>query len=286
MIDHAVVPLDDVTAVRFALATLPDVPRLKPAAEAMRFVGQPCPMCGVVLASTSIRWAWVVPPVHAAARATGQADRFACCADCAVKRGAADLLETPMKYPGDLLERRRVLLQAGAHHPTRWRDRIRIASALSARIDQPRVTLVAAVGRDCGAVVGWSARSGGSMSLGALVHRLRAAYAIERIADGDPVMIGSARASDAMLYRVPAPRGLDALWTLIDAGALLRPAMPVVPQADDWRTAWAVLWHSMRQHHDRLDLQTLFPVPVPARAYSEGASAMRMRAARAADAAR
>jgi len=286
MIDHAVTPLDDVTAVRFALATLPDVPRLKPAADATRFVGHACPMCGVALTATSIRWAWVVPLVHAAARATGQADRFACCADCAVKRGAADLLECSLKHTGDLLERRRVLLQAGAHHPTRWRDRPRITAALAARVDQPRVTLVAAVSLDGGAVVGWSERSGGAMALGALVHRLRSAYRIERIADGDPVMIGRARADDAVLYRVPAPLGLDALWTLIDAGALLRPAVSVVPQADDWRTSWAVLWHSMRQHRDRLDMATLFPVPVPTPAYSDKPSAMRMRAARAADAVR
>lgn len=286
MIDHALAPLDDVAAVRFGLATLPETPRLKTAADAMRFVGSPCPICGVPLTPTSIRWAWVVAPVHAPARATGSGDRFACCAECAVKRGAADLLELHLEHPGDLLTRRRMLLQAGAHHATVWRDRTKIAQTISARVDQPRAVVVAAVSRDGGAVVGWSERCGGGMALGALVHRLRAAYTIERIADGDAVMIGGRPADDAVLWRVPAPHGLDALWMLIDAGALVRPAAPAVPQAEDFRTAWGVHWRTMRQHIDRLDMTTLFPVPVPPRAYSTGASAMRMRAKRTAEAAR
>jgi hypothetical protein len=286
MIDHHAVALSDVDAVRFALASLPDVPRLKPTDAAMRSVGRPCPLCGAALTETSVRWAWVVPPVHAPARLTANADRFACCAACAIKRGAADLVEMTLAVPGDLLARRRVVLQAGAHHVTAWRDRVKIAQTIAARVDQPRATVVAAIGRDGGAVVGWSYRCGGGFALGALVHRLRAAYTIQRIADGDPVMIGGRRVDDAVLFGVPAPHGLDALWALIDAGALMRPATPAVPQADDFRTAWGVHWYTMRHHLDRLDLTTLFPVPCPPKAYSDRPGAVRMRAVRAAHAAR
>lgn len=280
MIEHTIVSLSAEQSVRFALAAFVAPPRPRSTPQARLCAGKPCPLCGETLTVETARWAFLVPHVHRHAPALAEFDRFTICETCATVRGAADLLDGPLAHPGDLPDRRRALLMGGAHHPTPWCDRTAIARALERRVAQPRATIVATVEPDGSAVVGWSERSGGDGTLGALAALLCFHYAAERLPDDDDgaLTIGGAPAPATYLWRVP--RGLDALTALIEAGALLLPARPAQVAFDDYRTAWIVQWWSMAQHLERVDAN-LWPVPVPPRERSLSAGAQRMRAHRA-----
>jgi hypothetical protein len=279
MIEYAPIALTADQSVRFALATFVAPPRPRSTPEARLCAGKPCPLCGNALTLESARWAFLVPHVHRHAPALAEMDRFTICENCASTRGAADLLDGPLAHPGDLLDRRRALLMGGAHHPTRWFDRAAITRALARRVEQPRATLSATMDKDGSAIVGWSERSGGPATLGALANLLRQQYSAERIPDdGGTMMVGGAPAPTAYVWRVP--RGLDALNVLIEGGALLRPAVPAQVVFGDYRTAWIVEWWTMRQHLERVD-ENLWPIPDAPRARSGSAGAQRMRAKRA-----
>lgn len=279
MIEHAALEPTAEQAVRFALASFVAPPRPRSTPQARQRAGQPCPLCGEVLTRESARWAFVVPHVHRHAPALAEFDRFTICETCAAKRGAADLLDGPLANPGDLLERRRLLLLGGAHHPTPWQDRTAIARALARRVAQPRATLVATIEPDGSAVVGWSERSGGPGTLGALASLLRLSWSAVRLpADDSTLTVGGMPAPTAYLWRVP--RGLDALGALIEAGALLVPAKPAKVAWGDFRTAWVVNWWTMAQHLERVD-DHLMPIPDAPRLVSDSAGAQRMRALRA-----
>lgn len=279
MIEHTMIEPTSEQAVRFALASFVAPPRFWSTPQARRQAGQPCPLCGETLTRESARWAFVVPHVHRHAPALADFDRFTICAACASKRGAADLLDGPLAHPGDLLDRRRLLLLGGAHHPTPWQDRTAIARALARRVAQPRATLVATVEPDGSAIVGWSERSGGPGTLGALASLLRLSWSAIRLPDADSTLtVGGMPAPTAYLWRVP--RGLDALAALIEAGALLVPARPAKVAWGDFRTAWVVHWWTMAQHLERVD-DHLMPIPDARRSVSDSAGAQRMRALRA-----
>lgn len=278
MIEYAPIVLTAEQSVRFALAAFVAPPRPRSTPQARLCAGKPCPLCAETLTIANARWAFLVPHVHRHAPALAEFDRFTICEACASKRGAADLLDGPLAHPGDLLDRRRALLMGGAHHPTPWCDRTAIARALERRVAQPRATIVATMEPDGSAIVGWSERSGGDGTLGALATLLCFRYAAERLPDGDTLTIGGAPAPATYLWRVP--RGLDALTALIEAGALLLPAKPAQVAFDDYRTAWVVQWWSMAQHIERADAN-LWPVPVPPRERATSAGARRMRASRA-----
>jgi hypothetical protein len=279
MIEHTIVSLSAEQSVRFALAAFVAPPRPRSTPQARLCAGKPCPLCGETLTVETARWAFIVPHVHRHAPALAEMDRFTICESCASKRGAADLLDGPLAHPCDLLDRRRALLLGGAHHPTPWTDRGAITRSLTQRVSQPRATIVATAEPDGSAIVGWSERSGGDDTLGALATLLCFHYAAERIPDSDDmVTVGGTPAPTAYLWRVP--RGLDALSALIEAGALLLPARPAQVTWNDFRTAWIVQWWSMPQQLERVD-HHLMPIPDAPRERSASAGAQRMRARRA-----
>jgi hypothetical protein len=280
MIEHTVIEPTAEQSVRFALASFVAPPRPRSTPQARQRAGQPCPLCGETLTRESARWAFLVPHVHRHAPALAEFDRFTICEDCAAKRGAADLLDGPMAHPADLLDRRRALLMGGAHHPTAWQDRTAIARAIARRVAQPRATLVATVEADGSAIVGWSERSGGPGTLGALASLLRLSWDAMRLPDDDDstLTVGGMPAPTAYLWRIP--RGLDALAALIEAGALLVPARPAKVAWGDFRTAWIVHWWTLAQHLERVD-DHLLPIPDAPRSVSDSAGARRMRALRA-----
>jgi hypothetical protein len=279
MIDYTPIALTAEQSVRFALAAFVAPPRPRSTPQARLCAGKPCPLCGEPLTVETARWAFIVPHVHRHAPALAEADRFSICENCTATRGAADLLDGPLAYPGDLLDRRRALLIGGAHHPTPWTDRGAITRALLRRVSQPRATVVATVEPDGSAIVGWSERSGGDDTLGALATLLCFHYAAERVRDDDDMLtVGGTPAPTAYLWRVP--RGLDALGALIEAGALLLPARPAQVVWNDYRTAWVVQWWTMPQHLERVD-HHLMPIPDAPSERSASAGAQRMRARRA-----
>jgi hypothetical protein len=213
-------------------------------------VGNACPLCGERMRDGEMAAMYVVPPVHYASRVAD--DRVAVCLGCAQVRGVADLAELVTVAPGLLALRQRVL-EGGTHHLTPWRDREAIRCELSRRSALPRVHLAAAQADDGGLVIGWSRYSGGAATL--------AAHAIYLSTFGGVVLDSP---SPLTLIHVPSAHLLDAVWSLIERGALISRAGPVDNTRADWRTFW--WWHGddYLAHRDRLG-PFLVPIPLPPR---------------------
>jgi hypothetical protein len=214
------------------------------------FIGTPCPFCGVRLAARRSAWMRFVPAVHYAARV--HADGAAACLACVSVRGCADLLELD-GVPAAWLTVRQRVLESGTHHLTPWHDREAIRRELSRRSALPRVHLSASQADDGGLVIGWSRYSGGAPTL--------AAHAIYLRTLGGVILDSP---SPLTLIHVPPARALDAVWSLIDRGALISRAGPVDSNRTDWRTFW--WWHGddYLAHRDRLG-PFLVPIPLPPR---------------------
>jgi len=269
---HAISIPDAVLATLARLAS----PKPKGGGAALDSVGAPCPHCGEPLTASTVRLGWIVPPVHGPATPRDGSDRYALCGSCSTARGARDLLEDPPTGAAGrvLLERRDYLLRSGVQHVTCWRDRPHVTTALDARVAQPRGTLAASLTPDGGALLGWSERSGGPAALGSLVHLLRISTGAQHLEHG-------VTPAGVTLLQVPPGRGLDAIWSVIEAGALVLPAQPAALDVSDWRTAWSLHWVGLAAHLDRIDRTTLWPVPLPARVQSMNREAARKRAQRA-----
>lgn len=244
-------------------------------------IGTRCPFCGARIVRETVRLAPIVPAVFMPPMsADPSADRFALCATCAAARGAADLIDAPDAIVSGALMARRAQLMVGSwHHVTAAPPRSdeRINRILAARCAQPRAHLVAALCADGGVVIGWSVACGGPWTLGTHAARLRS------VSSAKPLPAPSG----LTLFHVPADAdALAALWSLIEAGALVSSAAPVVEvSADDWRTAWSVHYSRRSDHARRVDPRTLWPIPVPARVMSLSQDALRKRAAYTAHAA-
>lgn len=218
-------------------------------------VGKPCPLCGARMGAGRMAAMPVVPRVHYPAHVAG--DRVAVCLGCAQARGVADLGELEGVAP-ELLALRQRVLESGTHHLTRWRDREAIRRELARRSSLPRVHLAAAQADDGGFIIGWSRYSGGAPTLAAHAIHLRTPFG--------GVLLDS---PDALtLFHVPASSSsLDAVWSLIERGALISRVGSASAQRDDARTAW--WWHgdSYLDHRDRLG-PFLVPIPLPPRSAS------------------
>lgn len=224
-------------------------------------VGKPCPLCGARMRSGQMASVHVVPPVHYPARVAD--DRVAVCLGCARARGVADLGELEGVAP-ELLALRQRVLESGTHHLTPWRDRDAIQRELARRSSLPRVHLGASQVDDGALVIGWSRYSGGTPTLAAHAILLRTQFG------GVPL-----DSPDALtLFHVPAASALDAVWSLIERGALISRVGSVDAQPNDARHSW--WWHgdSYLDHRDRLGA-FLVPIPLPPR--SAAAASIRRR---------
>ncbi len=127
----------------------------------------------------------------------------------------------------DVSALRQRVLESGTHHLTRWRDRSAIRPESSSRLalpssvwPLPRPTTVVS------SIIEWSRYSGGAPTL--------AAHTIHPRTVSGGVLLDSP--DQLTLVHVSSARALDAVWSLIERGALISRASPVDTNRGDWRS--------------------------------------------------
>lgn len=183
-------------------------------------------------------------------------NRIRVCRSCARFRDNRDVLSWPrFQHLGTpdsrarILELREQVLIASANHltPTRANAPKRLVlAALRKRWEHPRIRVFAYQGHG-GAYVGWTPRCGGKAALGEVAAILRFGFQATPTPD-----------RRLSLFQVPGDLFLDAVWELIEHGALVEQltlpgALP--PDHEDWRAWWPVVFtsvHDLARRRPRL----------------------------------
>lgn len=170
-------------------------------------------------------------------------NRVLTCRSCANARDGQDVVGWPAFHRlgtpdsrARVLARRANVLTWSANHLTptsRWARLPAVLSALAKRWEQPRIKLFAFHGSEQ-SFIGWTPRCGSPSALGMAASILRFGF--------QATPIPQRRLS---LFDVPAARFLDAVWELIEHGALLAPvelenetAAPTDPGL--WQSWWPI----------------------------------------------
>ncbi len=165
------------------------------------------------------------------------------CRHCANARDNMDVLGWPafqsLGSPDSraqvLALRARVLTASANHmtHTSRWTQKQKVFDALASRWEHPRIKLFAFHGATQ-SFIGWTARCGAPGALGSAAGILRYGFQATPLTD-----------FAATLFAVPSSVFLDAIWELIEHGALVVPVdlenEPVAElDPDDWRSWWSI----------------------------------------------
>lgn len=199
-----------------------------------------CAFCLAPLdpSASPIDYAWLVHPFFGGP--IHDSNRLTTCPTCTRSRHAQDVLSwarfsrtgSPASRAALLALRSSQLLFSDNHlTPTsRWSSLDRVHACLAQRHAFPRTRVFAAQGSDF-SFIGWTGRCGGRSALGALAAILRFGFSATPIPGHRMI-----------LFALPPDRFLDAVWALIEHGALVSrvdvPGFPAQLQDPDDVRAW------------------------------------------------
>lgn len=175
-------------------------------------------------------------------------NRIVTCLRCAKARSNRDVLSWhSFLRRGTVESRASVLLQRDAvltvarNHLTATRagaSKTQVLACLRQRWQQPRVKLFAHHSADCG-YVGWTVSGGEDQAYGEAAAILRFGFHAQPVASNT---------TGVVVMELAEPMFLDAVWALIENGALVEPlslddAVPVDPH--NWQHWWRYSFHSI-----------------------------------------